>query len=518
MSPKFLRRASRAAVVAVVVAMGLTACSGGSTDSSNASGGNTIKWAVVIPPDWDPVLQAQHYPQYYLSLVYEPLVEIDKNGEPAPGLAESWDFSPDGKKLTLNLREGQKFTDGTLVNAEAVKAFFERALNDEASARKVDFESVESATVDSESKVTLNLKRPNYSILLRLGPKAGQVPSPAVDPAELKQHPVGAGPFTVTEFVEGDHVYLEKNPDYWDAENILVDRVEFYPAPTAGPQSVAAVTSGQYTITLANDPTTRAAAVGVEGIRDSPPGNDNNYYIDLNIGRAPFNDHEVVKAVNLAINREEFVAKANAGVGKPAYQPYQKGEIGHVEAFDHPEYNPDKAKQVLEAAGYEPGDITFTIPSTALYQSKAEVLQSQLNAIGIETDIKILQDAESSKLSATHSQEYALYLGGTHNFIDPLETFGQQYDSAGNVNISGIEPADFDKLLAEAESTPLDSPNYQAAVEALANASLNQHSKIYYATYNYSYLQTTKLSDLPSLPGQISVKGVDFAKGGAGAP
>ena len=289
-----------------------------------------------------------------------------------------------------------------------------------------------------------------------------------------------------------------------------MDRVEFYPAPTAGAQSVAAVTSGQYTITLANDPTTRAAAVGVDGIRDSPPGNDNNYYIDLNIGRAPFNDPAVVEAVNLAINRDEFVTKANAGVGKPAYQPYQQGEVGWVEEFDHPEYNVDKAKQVLAAAGYQPGDITFTIPSTALYQSKAEVLQSQLKAIGIETDIQIFQDAASSKQSATHSQEFALYLGGTHNFIDPLETFGQQYDSAGNVNISGKEPADFDALLAAAESTPVDSPDYATAVEALAKASLRQRSKIYYATYNYSYLQTTKLSDLPELPGQISLKGVHF--------
>ncbi len=510
MSPKSLWRATRVAVIVSVASLALTACGGGSSESSDeASGGGTIKWAVVIPPDWDPVIQAQHYPQYYSSLVYEPLVGVDEKGQPAPGLAESWDFSADGTTLTLNLREGQEFTDGTPVDAEAVKAFFDRALTEEDSARKVDFESIDTVTADSQWKVTLHLKRPNYPILLRLGPKAGQVPSPAIAPQDLKQNPVGAGPFKVTEFVEGDHVYLEKNPDYWDADSILVDKVEFYPSPTAGPQSVAAVTSGQYTITLANDPTTRAAAVGVEGIRDSPPGNDNNYFIDLNVSVAPFNDPEVVKAVNLAINREEFVARANAGVGKPSTQPYQSGDIGYVESFQ-PEFDIDKAKQVLEAAGYQSGDITFAIPSTALYQSKAEVLQSQLKAIGIETTIEILPDAESAKLLATKSTKYPLALSGTHNFIDPLQTFSQQYDQDGNVNISGKEPANFDALLAKAQNVPLDSPEYAAAVEALAKDSLEFQSKIYYATYNYSYLQTTKLSDLPSLPGQISLKGVRF--------
>ncbi len=499
---------STVGLVAAVV-LGVAACDG---QSSSEAGGSVVKWAVIIPPNWDPVQTSSHYPQYYTNLVYESLLAITPEGKPAPGLAESWDFNPAGTELTLHLREGNKFTDGTPVNAQAVRDFFDRALNDGQSARKVDFEAIQSVTADSDSTVTLHLKRPDFGILLRLGPKAGQVPSPAVKPEDLKQNPIGAGPYKVTEFVDGDHVFLTKNPDYWDAANIHVDRIEFYPKP--GPaQAVAAVTSGQYDLVNAIDTGSQRSAEGVEGVKVFSPAGNNNWYINLNLARAPFNDPQVVKAFNLGINREEFLAKAGDGIGEVSSQPYREGEVGYVAAFDKPEYNPEKAKAVLAAAGYQPGSISIAIPISPDNQRQAEVLQAQVQAIGIKADIQVMQDDAISKLAFTKSKEYPLLLSGTHNYLDPLETFSQQFSAGGNVNVSGLQPADFDQLRYAAAATPLDSPKYEAAVAALANSSLAFGSKVYLYTYHYSYLQSTKISDFPRTPGSVSWKGVTISPG-----
>jgi peptide/nickel transport system substrate-binding protein len=498
-----LRRAMAAVGLVIALVAGLTSCDG----QSSQADGSVVKWAVIIPPNWDPVQTSSHYPQYYTSLVYEPLLGITPEGKPAPGLAESWNYNPTGTELTLHLRARAKFTDGTPVNGEAVKEFFDRALTDGQSARKVDFEAVQSVSADSDSTVTLHLKRPDFGILLRLGPKAGQVPSPAVKPEDLKQHPVGAGPYKVIEFVDGDHVFLEKNPDYWDAANIHVDRIEFYPKP-APAQAVAALTSGQYDLVNAIDTGSQRSAEGVPGVKIFSPAGNNNWYINLNLARAPFNDPQVVKAFNLGINRQEFIDKAGDGIGEVSTQPYREGEVGYVPAFDHPEYNTEKAKAVLAAAGYQPGSISIAIPISPDNQRQAEVLQSQLQAIGIKADIQVMQDDAISKLAFTKSKDYPLLLSGTHNYLDPLETFSQQFSAGGNVNLSGLQPADFDTLRYAAAATPLDSPDYPAAVAALANSSLGFGSKVYLYTYHYSYLQSTKISDFPRTPGSVSWKGV----------
>jgi peptide/nickel transport system substrate-binding protein len=505
----YSRRPSITVGLVVALVIGLTSCDG---QPSSEAGGSVVKWGVLIPPNWDPVTTSSHYPQYYTNLVFEPILEITPEGKPAPGLAESWEFNSAGTELTLHLREGNEFTDGTLVNGQAIKAFFDRALTDGQSARKVDFESIQSVTADSESTVTLHLKRPDFSILLRLGPKAGQVPSAAVSPEDLKQHPIGAGPYEVTEFVDGDHVFLTKNPNYWDAANIHVDRIELYPTP--GPaQAVAAVTSGQYDLVNATIPSAQRSADGVEGVKVFNPAGNNTYYLDIDVTSAPFDDPEVVKAINLGINREEFIAKALNGIGEIATQPDQPGEIGYVPDIPKPEYNPTKARAILAAAGHPPGSINITLPISSANQPKAEVLQLQLQAIGIKADIRVMQDDAISKISFSKSKGYPLLLSGTHNYLDPLETFSQQFSANGNVNVSGRQPADFDQLLHAAAATPLDSPNYEAAVQALARSALNFGSKIYVHTYHYAYLQSTKVSDFPRTPGSVSWKGVTVSSG-----
>src|SRR5690606_14593863 len=136
---------------------------------------------------------------------------------------------------------------------------------------------------------------------LLLGQRVAQITSPAAaqDLDRLDQWPVGAGPFVVTELVPESHVVLEKNPDYWDAANIHIDRVEVHDAPDPA-SVVSAVSTGVYDLApLAPSQAQAARAAGLDVV-EQPGFNAAN--ISLNTNRAPFDDPAVVEAVRYAVN------------------------------------------------------------------------------------------------------------------------------------------------------------------------------------------------------------------------
>ena len=114
------------------------------------------------------------------------------------------------------------------MNAQAVKAYLERAQTQANSALAGDLTSIKSITVKGDTDVTLHLTQTDYQIPLLLGQRVAQITSEqaAENPDAVNASPVGAGPFKVIELVAGSHAYFEKNPDYWNAANIKIDRVE----------------------------------------------------------------------------------------------------------------------------------------------------------------------------------------------------------------------------------------------------------------------------------------------------
>jgi peptide/nickel transport system substrate-binding protein len=250
----------RAAVGATLIAATMisTGCAAPTTSGSDES---VLRWAASLPAHWDPVVQGSGFGFNLTALAYASLTEIDEDGNAAPGLAESWDYSDNGKAVTFHLREGLTFQDDTPLDAEAVKDYIERAKTQENSALFGDLTSIESVTADSDTDVTVHLTQVDYQIPLLLGKRTAQITSPtaAEDPEKLDQWPVGAGPFTVVEFVPESHVYLEKNPDYWDAEDIHIDRVELEAAPDPS-TLVSAIQTGVYDFAYGLDPSQVAAA------------------------------------------------------------------------------------------------------------------------------------------------------------------------------------------------------------------------------------------------------------------
>ena len=169
----------------------------------------------------------------YASLC-DKLVDITPDLEIIPQLATSWTTSDDGTSITMDLREGVVFHDGTPFNAEAVAANIERSQTMDESRRKSELKSITSTEVTGEYQIKLNLAGADATLLAQLADRAGMMVSPtaaAAAGADFGLNPVCSGPFSFTERVAQDKIVLTKFGDYWNADAINFDSVTFLPIP-----------------------------------------------------------------------------------------------------------------------------------------------------------------------------------------------------------------------------------------------------------------------------------------------
>ena len=258
--------AAGAAAAGVVLA--ISACSGGGTINAAAvsSSPAVLKWATTFPTSWDPVVNGAGAQFRPLTLVYASLTTINAQGDPEPGLASSWTYNKTGTEVTFHIRPNLTFSDGTPVNAAAVKDEIIRGQTQQNSALLEDLEPVQSVTTSGNYNVEVYLNHPDFQIPLVFGERVLLIPSPkaAADPAKLDQFPVGDGPFIVTSLVPGQSVTLKKNPGYWDAKDIHIQTVVLSAAPSAA-TVVAGLETGVYNFAdLAPSEAEAAKAAGLD--------------------------------------------------------------------------------------------------------------------------------------------------------------------------------------------------------------------------------------------------------------
>lgn len=225
---------------------GGSSSSSGTSESSGAAGGagstvsdtsgsgaggvsGTLGWSTFAPTAWDPVVSAAGNDVSDLSLVYASLTRLSPEGEAEPALASKWDFSKDGLTFNIYLKKGLKFTDGTPVNAEAVKINLERGEHESDSLIIPYLEVIKSIKVDNPYEVTLSLAHKDYVLPLVLGGKVGMMVSPKAikeNAKGLATQPVGAGPFKLTNYTAPTSATLVRNPGYWDAKDIHLEGVD----------------------------------------------------------------------------------------------------------------------------------------------------------------------------------------------------------------------------------------------------------------------------------------------------
>ena len=160
------------------------------------------------------------------------LFDIDEKLNIVPQLALSHETSADGKEVTIKLRPGVKFQDGEPFDAEAAKFSLERHLTMPGSFRKPELAALDHVEVVDPLTIKLVLKSPFSPLIAQLTDRAGMMVSPKAAKAEGDKfglHPVCAGPYKFVERVQQDRIVFEKFADYWNKDNVLIDRIVYLP-------------------------------------------------------------------------------------------------------------------------------------------------------------------------------------------------------------------------------------------------------------------------------------------------
>lgn len=390
-SPRRGRRAAALAVVAGLLV--LTACGGG---GGGAGAGTEFRIAVGIDPDTlDPAGQTTTTVQNMVDYVVETLVGIDQNGDIVPRLAERWEVAPDGLTITLELRQGVTFHDGTPFNAEAVKFSLDRVLDPEVTVPlRASYDVISEVEVVDEHTVRLHLSRPSPALMSAMSTTAVGIISPASVEAEgnsytAYQHPVGTGPYVFKEYAPGERVVVEKNPDYW-GEKPYYDKVVFQVVPEAATR-MSQLLSGQVHMMIL------PPVSDIPSLQENPnvevllaPSN-RTIYIALNNHDEVLSDKRVRQALNYAVDVDAIIENVLFGAATKLDAPMAPSLFGYcsVGAYD---YDPDRARQLLAEAGAEGVTLDFIAPSGRYVQDfqAAEAIAGYLEDVGINVTLRTM--------------------------------------------------------------------------------------------------------------------------------
>ena len=518
--PLSLRRRPGAAVslaaLGAVLAVVLSACSTSNSGAAAATSSDpaaatsdpsaVLKWATTdFPAHWDPVVNGAGAQFRPLTLVYASVTNINAQGDPTPGLASSWTYNKAGTEVTFHIRPGLKFTDGTPINAEAIKDAIIRGKTQQDSALIEDLEPVQSVTTSGDYDVEVYLNHPDFQIPLVFGERVLLVASPkaAEDPTELDQFPVGAGPFIATKIIPGQEAIFKKNPDYWDAKDIHISEVELFDAP-APATVVAGLQTGVYNFADLDPSEADAAKAAGLDVFVQPGYNAEN--ISININEPPFKGNPtLIEAIRYAINREQFVKQLTFGYGEATDEVFPPGAPGYNSADANLwPYNPTKAKELLAQAGYKPNQLSLDLVIPAA-TPEAEIVQSQLGAIGIGVTITI----NPNWATPFFGKQLAFSLYGTTGRDSQTETLRDHFGPSGVLNLSSpYEVTGFEAAVDKAEATPIGSPDYLTNLRAATAAGLQSDALIFLYSSPNLFAKSKSISALPGNPGHVDWTGV----------
>jgi peptide/nickel transport system substrate-binding protein len=347
----------------------------------------------------DPTFQvnfSERQPEY---LIYNTLFGLKPDFSIVPELAESWSISEDGLVLTISLRKGVRFHDGTEFNAEVVKWNIDRRLDDEVNSPSKSLLRPAIASVDAvdANTVRINLKGPSPSLLGMLAQREGFMISPTAAKKlgnRFGVEPVGTGPFVFKEWLQGNSITVDKNPDYWEKGKPYLDRVVLHlmANPTIG---VPRMLSRELDVVPYLPPNEARALEGKPDIRLflSPGSRWTSLHIVTT--SAPFNDVRVRQAIAYGLDRQRIVDIVTAGKGIVANGPTPPSLWWFNKDLPSYEHNPEKARKLLSDAGYASGlSVTLSIPPDGLYRPLSSLVQEQLKDVGINVSIQPVSASE----------------------------------------------------------------------------------------------------------------------------
>lgn len=378
---------------------------------------------VSEPTSLDPITTNNVPSSIIFMQVHDALVTYDEDLNIVPMLAESWDISDDGLTYTFQLRDGVYFHDGNPLTADDVVYAFSAGADPALQSQWIGrFQQITELEAVDDLTVRLTLEAPNAAFIDQItyfGIPSSQAHQEKGADAYAAS-PVGTGPFRFVSWSRNDELVLERNPDYWLTEPNLPG-VVFRAIPE---RSVAAleIESGGLDVAMSLN------AEDVVRLEDHPDieigltPTLSYYYIAMNNQMEPFNDVRVRRAIQHALPMDQIVDTIfGGGVGAiRAYTSLAPGNIAYDAEIDAdiPEYNPEKALELLAEAGYPSGfKSTIFTPSDSNRRQLAELVQAALSAVGIELEVRVVE--LGTMLPLTYSGDTPMWVLGWTSGTDP---------------------------------------------------------------------------------------------------
>lgn len=464
-----------------------------------ASGDTLVVAMAADMTGLDPHVQTAFTSHKVLDLLEGKLVEVNEEMTVQPSMAESWEWSDDGLTLTMKLRPGMTFHDGTPVTAADVKFSFERILDEAtAAAARSKFTTIASIEAVDDLTVVFTMSEKNVAILVDMASNNAAILSKKFfdeggDPTTTL---VGAGPYKLVSWEPDNKIELEAHEGYFIEGEPKIKKVEFRIIP-AEDSILAGVRTGEIDFAIINEPATAMVASADSNVVVNATPALSYHVLQLNPGREVFKDVKVRQAIACGIDRQEVLDVAALGEGQvtpPVVQPYYGADTNTLFCYQR---DVEKAKSLLAEAGNP--EVSFTImaaadePPTAV--AEAQNIQDQLSEIGVKVEIEVLELGVyvDRWLAGDFDACAALNSGGT----DPNGTFWRYWHSTGNLQkVSVFNNPELDKLLEEGRSytDPEERrPYYIKAQEILAE---NAPWVWLYVGYEYRVM-------VPSLKGFI---------------
>ncbi|MGY1814529.1 ABC transporter substrate-binding protein [Blastococcus sp. SYSU D00820] len=511
---------------ALATALALTACSGGGggSDSSGSPDASTadfdtsatLRYAVTAGvTSFDPHKTRLSSDFTLLNFVYDRLVHRDITGSPVPGLAESWELAPDGSTLTLTLREGLTFSDGTPFDSEAVRLNLLRAKEPDSISSAL-LAPVGSIDTPDATTVVLNLTGPGAQLPLTLSDLAGMMVSPQAfatpeAAAALAQTPVGIGRFTLTDSEPGARYSFAASEDYWDADALRLAGLEI--SVISDSQALLnGVESGQTDCGLAN-PEIIDAAMQIPDVWTEVATTLTESVLYFNSSSGELANPAARQAISYAIDREAILAAAQEGHGEAATQLFPEGYFAHSEELaDRYAPDPDKARDLLEEAG-RPDGFTFRAIVLGLPQfvTTAQIIQQQLAEVGITMELDTRSPAEAG-VSFARGEADAVVTAWTGR-PDPSNLMTAYFAPTSPQNPSRSTPDGFLEALAAADA--IADPEEGGAALAEASQIVLDDARVVPLTFNDvgAFCSTSVAGYEPTVNGVSEFRGVGITTG-----
>lgn len=340
------------------------------------------------PPHLDPTSAAAGAIDSVLySNVFEGLTRFTADGSIIPGLAAGWEISDDGLTYTFRLRDGVTFHDGTTMDAADVKFTFDRLLaEDSANAQKALYTLISDVEVVDPLTVRMTLSEPNGNMLFNLAWGDAVIVAPE-SIGTIKQQPVGTGAFKFDRWVQSDRIELVRNDTYWGTPAKLeAATFKFISDPTAAFAAVMAEDVDYFSAFPAPenlpqfeaDPRFQVLVGSTEG----------ETILSTNNKMPPFDDIRVRKALAHAIDRNAIIDGAMFGYGTPIGTHFAPHHPAYVDLTAQSAFDPSKARDLLEQAGFADGfDTTLYLPPPSYARRGGEIIAAQLAQVGIRAQI-----------------------------------------------------------------------------------------------------------------------------------